>query len=136
MAKKMRHQFQYGLKPGDTTISGEFQIAAGLGITVPDTKHGIKSVTRSGTGAYTVNLDDKYLGLSGFSATLEHATSEDGYNVKLAGEWLAGVSTVNEADGIADGYLKLLVVDDESAAADPIGHNVWLTIKAKTSEQG
>lgn len=134
---KLRKQLTYTLRPGTTKLNAEIAVgAAGAPTLTSGVNHGFKSVARTGTGALTVNLDEPYLGLVGLNAMVEKSSLVDGYGVQLAGEWVAGVDTVNEEEGVADGYLKLLCRDGDGNATDLISHSLWLELTLKTSEQG
>lgn len=138
MVKSNRRQYTYNLRPGLTMINAEIAIGSGGAPTLTSgVGHGVKSVSRTGAGQLTVNLESAYLGLSGFHASLENDTLVDDYGIQLVGEWLSGVATVNVAEGVADGYVKVGVSDGYgNAFIDPIDHVLWLTLFAKTSEQG
>lgn len=134
----LRRQFLYNVRPGTVLLHAEIAIGSGGSPTLTTASgKGIKSVSRTGTGALTVNLDEPYLGLIHFGKPgIEGASLVDAYGVQLAGEWVAGVSTVNETNGIADGYVKLLCHDGYGNAADLISHTIWLDLACATSEQG
>ncbi len=130
---KLRRQFTSSFHPGLTMIVAKFSVGVGGAPTLDSTAHGIKSVTRTSTGKFVVNLDEKYLGLTSIQMTLGGATA-DGYMARLDSEFLTGEPGVNSGDGYAiidiiDGY-------QTGALADPIDHDVYINLLVKTSEQG
>lgn len=67
MARHLRNQFKYHVRPGTVDISGYFTVVAGTPVTVSVTDcPGVTSVTRSDTGNFTINLDEAALDVVGF----------------------------------------------------------------------
>lgn len=130
---KLRRQFSYKFRGGVVDIEGKVPcgVAGAVGtIDIP----GVTSVTRTGTGAYTVNFDEQYTGLAHFCAGIETGSDgADGYSVQLVDSQFVdgGYSGVNSGDG----YAKIEVLNSGSAA-DPIDCTLWLHFSMKTSTVG
>jgi len=107
MANKLRRQFSYSVGPGHVHIGARVPVNTAGVLGTPVGK-GIKSVSRTAAGAYTVNFDDKYIDLLSAVGMVDvnpdnavTNTCADGYLCQLAGEWVAGVAGVNGGDGYA-----------------------------------
>lgn len=147
---ELRRQFSYNVRPGTTLLQGEIAIGSGGAPTLTSgAGHGIKSVSRTAEGSLTVNLENPYLGLVGWHCSIENDGSlQDSYGVQLAGEWVAGVDTINEdtLDGVPDGYVKLHTFEGygsqtvspfpSAVLSDMVDHTLWLSLWLKTSEAG
>lgn len=131
---KSRSQFTYGLRAGTTIVQGNIPIGSNGAVGTVNIK-GITSVVKNSTGDYTVNFDEKYLGLVGASSVVETGTAgADGYTVQLVDSSFltGGYETVNSGDG----YIGLQVLNTAGSLASPINCKVWVNFFLKTSEAG
>ena len=126
--RKLRQQFAYGLRPGQLELSGKFVTTSGGAVVAASTNFpGVTSVTRTGTGAYTIRFDQSYRRLNSFSEGVLHG-SVDGYKAWLVEDKVVGVSGVYSADG----YVKI-EIGQSTAATEMIDSTIFLCFKVSTS---
>jgi len=130
---KRRNQFLYNLRPGTTVIQGKIPIGSGGAIgtvSIP----GVTSVVRANTGLLTVNLEDRYLGLVGWDASIETgASGADGYSVQMVdSQYIDGGEVANSGNG----YVQIETLNASHAVADALLCSIWLTLHLKTSDAG
>jgi hypothetical protein len=134
---KLRQQHFYGLRCGTTKIEGKIPLTNGgeVGtVAIP----GVKSVTKVSAGLFTVNLDEKYLGLAGYQANIQNSAT-DGYGVNLVSDaFVDGGEGVHAVVNGGDGYAQLQAIQPDGSGAAVLcnGMAIWFSLDLKTSEQG
>jgi hypothetical protein len=136
---KLRQQFHYGYRCGDTSIRGKIPLLHG-GVVDDDNLAipGVRDVTKLGTGKYRIDLNERFLGLTAFQANIQNAAT-DGYDVILLNdEFIDGDEGVNAAVNQRDGYCEIQVIQADGTGAVNLtnGTAIWFTLGVKTSEQG
>jgi hypothetical protein len=131
---KLRQQWTYSLRPGLTLLPIVIPVGAVGAVGSYEVGHGLKSVTRTSAGLLRINLDEKYLGLSGFTFSPMDLTTADGYTASVV-DSRAVTGPLASING-GDGYLDVQISNDASAAADVVNAKVAITLMLKTSEQG
>lgn len=134
MARRLRQQHLYSLHPGMTKLVGSFTTTYGGAVST--TSFPGVTVTRTGTGAYTLSFDAKYLGVTAFTGSVQPLSgANDGYQTLLvsgSNTWAkGGYAGVNSTDG----YAKIQVVQT-STAKDPPRATVYIDLSMKTSNVG
>jgi len=139
MAGKLRRQFQYAVAPGLCLVTAKIPIGT-AGVVGTIDGRGIKSVTRAASGQYTINFNDKYLGMASFAGHVDvnngnatAPTAADGYLVQLAGDW--SDNTIGTSVNGGDGYAKIETVTHAGSNTDALKCDILVTFWMKTSEQ-
>jgi hypothetical protein len=93
------NQFFYSLVKGKVALFGQVAIGAtGAPTLSAVNSKGIASISRTGTGAYTITLQDKYVGLFGFVPTIIQASgTQTVANVYVVSETVSSTKTINIA---------------------------------------
>jgi len=143
---KLRQQHYYNFRPGTTRIEGKIPLTHGgeVGtVSIP----GVKSVEKVSAGLYTVNLNEKYLGLVAWNVGMQNTNTwdgtqtiaTDGYQAILVDdEFVDGGEGAHASVNGGDGYaqLQILQADGSGAATLCNGMAIWFSLALKTSEQG
>jgi hypothetical protein len=87
---------------------------------------------------YTVNFDEKYLGLVGWSVGMQNSTSDAYQSVLVDDSFVDGGEGIHASVNDRDGYAQLQIVqaDGTGAATMCNGMALWFSFDLKTSEQG
>ena len=124
MASRLYRQFFYSLNAMPVYLQGEFTVGT-TGSVGTIKGSGISTVTRTGTGAYDIVLEDKYPKFLGFQATFSVASGDSG---------IAQVEVVGTPDTtVAASTPKVAIqtVSDAGSVANPasgavVHFQIWL----------
>ena len=117
MANRQFDQFRYSLEKVVRELFASVSFgASGAPTIVAATSKGISSITRTGTGAYTIQLSDKYTRLLAM-----HATA-----VIASGAGSTAPSLVVKADSVSSTGQITVVFNAAGTAADPASGEVKL----------
>lgn len=146
MARKLRNQFFYNYRSGTVRIEGKIPLSYGGEVGTIDIP-GVKSVSKVSAGLYTVNFDQKYKGMVGWSVGIQNTNTwdgtqtiaTDGYQAILVDdEFVDGGEGTHAAVNSYDGYaqLQILQADGTGAATLCNGMALWISFDLKTSDIG
>lgn len=128
MANRLYNQFGLALEKSVVILYGQFTIgAAGAPTNVPLKSKGIASVTRLSAGRYQIVLQDTYVGLLMFSATIQSTATPAAPCYRVVSHAVSNVASKNIivqfslADGTAtdpgNGERILFAVDLQNSTA-------------------
>jgi hypothetical protein len=84
MASRYLNQFVLTQRKGVVQIAGTISLSAAAAVSSSDLTSLVSSVTKTGTGEYTIALADKWVGLISVTASLESSVATDSVQVKSA----------------------------------------------------
>ena len=117
MANRRLNQFHYSYEINPVHVYAKVNIGAAGAPTIV-TAQGVTSITRTGTGAYTILLRDNFARLLSSFGVLLNATASAAPIVQLVED--------NSALDIGSANVKILCLDAAGAAADPGSGEVLL----------
>lgn len=128
MANRMFQEKLLSLIPNLTAVQVEVSIGA-TGAPTVASKAGVASVARTGTGAYTITLDDAYSKFKGLDwAFDEQAAGSSGIFM------LAVVDADGASNGVKNKTLKIICRNASGTATDPTnGVKLFLTAYVRNS---
>jgi hypothetical protein len=92
MANRYLRQFILTQDPKQVLISGNFSLSAAAAVSATDFNSLVSSVTKTGTGLYTITLSDKYQKLR--AAHINVQTTDAGVSLQNVSDDVSGAKTI------------------------------------------